>query len=881
MATSTIFTTNSVDTMEAIVMSNGNLFLAYRDNTATDKGKITIYTKDGVEVLAPTTVDSGTNSYFSCSQLTNSNVVIAYYDFTDSDGKFVIHTQAGAEVVSPTEFESGRADYVSVAALNNGNFFVTYRDIDDSNKGKFTIFNSSGSVVKAATIFEADFTVDTKVILLNNTNVFVVYKNQTNNRGEFVIYDEDGTLVKAATIFETGGTAIYCKPVLLGNTNVFIPYRDTSNSSKGTFAIYDQAGTAVISPTVFSTANTTDIAAVKDATNTNVLISYKGTDGDGFYVVYTQAGVEVTSEIEFETSSCDNNSMAAFSDGKIAITYYNGTDGILYIFNPLYQPTSGPDITSVKKLVAAGNNELWYESSAGTMTELSAANGDIDTTDQLAMFEGYQKVFVVNGANLKVADFINTKLSTADARPNDGTNVAPIKGTILTGGTSGAKMVTDFCNAFNGAALIYGYVISGTFQNGEVVTGTNASGTPTAVSFTTDAAPGAAPHWYNWIAYPTVGGKSFGSLPNKAYIGCLYRGRCVLSGNPEFPFQWYMSRQTNPWDFAYVANDAGSPVKGGNSDAGEIGDIVRALIPYKDDYLIFGCASTMWFLAGDPMFGGSINELDLTVGIFGSQSWCFDGEGSMYFWGTNGIYVTQIPGVPKCITEINLPNLVNDEGADPSTHKITMVYDRKRKGVLTCITKLSDGTNSNYWYDLRTGGFFPESYPDECGAYAVFDYPANSNTYKDLLLGCKDGYIRKFDSSAKDDDKGASDQAINSYVKFGPIPMSQDPDKKGKLSGLNLTTAGGGTSGSQSDSSNVNFKIFVENSAEKVIEKLSANTNPNLAGTFKAPGRQPGAKRKQKVKGAYLGIRLDNTTTSETWGFEKLTGTITPAGKVK
>ena len=118
-------------------------------------------------------------------------------------------------------------------------------------------------------------------------------------------------------------------------------------------------------------------------------------------------------------------------------------------------------------------------------------------------------------------------------------------------------------------------------------------------------------------------------MPNKAYLGCLYRGRCTLSGDPEHPYQWYMSRQGNPWDFAYIANDAGSPVKGGDSDAGEIGDIVRTLISYKDDYLIHGCATSCWFVAGDPAEGGSINELDLTVGMFGANSWCFDGEGNL------------------------------------------------------------------------------------------------------------------------------------------------------------------------------------------------------------------------------------------------------------
>lgn len=530
------------------------------------------------------------------------------------------------------------------------------------------------------------------------------------------------------------------------------------------------------------------------------------------------------------------------------------------------------DVITYRKLVAAANSEVWYEMSAGTMTELTAANGDIDTTDQLNMFEGYQKVFVVNGSNLKVADFVNTKIVDA----NDFTNY-PVKGDIIyQNGSSPAQMVVDYISDTNNT--IYGYVISGTFEVTTAIT-TAISGGGNVIFPSPDSVT-ASPHWYDWTPYNNDA-STYGSLPNKAYIGCLYRGRCVLSGNPEYPHQWYMSRQANPWDFAYVANDAQSPVKGGNADAGEIGDIVRALIPYKDDYLIIGCATTMWFLAGDPAEGGSLNELDLTVGIFGANSWCFDGDNNLYFWGTNGIYMTTIPGIPKCITELRLPNLIGDEAADPSTHRITLVYDRKRVGILVCITKLSDGTNSNYWLDLRTNGFYPESYPNECGVYSAFYYPANSTTYRDLLVGCKDGYIRKFDDSAKDDDKGGSDQAISSYVGLGPIPMSQDSDKQGKLTGLNLVTAGGASGGSQSDSNDVAFKVFTANSSEEILEKISANTSPQIGGTFTAPGRRPGAKRKQKVKGAYAGIRLDNTTAAETWGFEKLAGSVVPAGRIK
>ncbi len=519
----------------------------------------------------------------------------------------------------------------------------------------------------------------------------------------------------------------------------------------------------------------------------------------------------------------------------------------------------------------------------GTMVELDTSSGAIDTSDNLNMCEGFQKVFVVNGSNLKVADFINTKITvTAMTSP-------PAHGDILTQDQTDDKyayMVVDFVNIAK--TLIYGYAYyaggATAFLTTIDISSNNATATmnPSPIPNANISAVTARPHWYDWTVYPDVvltidaSTKSYGSMPNKAYLICLYRGRLVLSGDPEHPHQWYMSRQNNPWDFAYVANDAQSPVVGGDSDAGEIGDIVRSLIPYKDDYLINGCATTTWFIAGDPAQGGSINELDLTVGMFGAHSWCFDGKGNMYFWGTNGIYKTTIPGNPECISEIRLPDLVDDETIDPATYRITMEYDRKRAGILTCITKLADGTNSNYWYDLRTGGFFPESYPEECSAYSLLHYGANNYAYRDLLVGCKDGYIRKFDVSQTDDDIGGADEAIDAHVTFGPLQIASDPTLKGNISSLDLITAGGSTG-----SNNVDCKIWVRNDAQKIVQAIEDGDSPNLLKVLKAPGRQKGNTMRQKLNGVYAAIQLRNNTLAETWGFEQLLVSAKQTGRVK
>lgn len=551
-------------------------------------------------------------------------------------------------------------------------------------------------------------------------------------------------------------------------------------------------------------------------------------------------------------------------------------------------------VVTYKRLVAAGNNDIWYEDldvAAGTMTELDTSGGAIDTSDHLVMFENEQRVFVVNGANLKVADFVNTKITvTAMTSP-------PAHGDILTQDQTDGKyayMVVDFVNTAK--TMIYGYAYYASTATAFLTTIDISSNNATATMQANGEVAGdpipnaqitavtAGPHWYDWTVYPDVvltldaSTKSYGSMPNKAYLGCNYRNRAVLSGNPEAPYQWYTARQGNPWDWAYIANDSGSPVAGGNSDAGELGDIIRCLIPYKDDYLNFGCASSIWYLSGDP-YGGTLNELDLSVGIFGANSWCFGNEGLLYFWGTNGIYATTVPGTPVCLTQETLPAIVTSEAVDPTTHRIGMAYDRKRAGILVTITLLADGTNSNYWYDIATKGFFSESYPEECGSYSLFYYNANDDDYRALLVGCKDGHIREFVSSAKSDDIGATDEAIDANVLLGPQALSRDI-KDGSIGSLNIISAGGESGGTETDSDDIDYTVYVGRSAAKILEDFDAASGARFTGTFTAPGLQKGNKTRKKARGRMAAVKLSNNTAGEGISFERLLLATKEAGRM-
>ena len=533
---------------------------------------------------------------------------------------------------------------------------------------------------------------------------------------------------------------------------------------------------------------------------------------------------------------------------------------------------------TVRRLVATGNDTVYYEDldvAAGEMTELTTTGEAIDTSDQLNIFEAFQKVFVVNGAKLYVADFVNTKITDDNGFTNK-----PARGDIVyQAGTDAATMVVDYIHGTD--KVMYGYVTSGTFEVTTAIT--SAVGGAGDEIFPSPVAPVSNPHWYAWTPYDNDT-TTYGSMPAKAYLGCLYRGRNVLAGNPAYPHQWYMSKIGDPWNWVYASTDPLTAAAGNAADAGETGDIVRALIPYKDDYLIFGCASTIWVLTGDPAAGGEIDEVDLTVGMFGANSWCFDGDGNLYFWGTAGIY--KIPLGFRSIenlTEISLPDLISDEGADPSSHRITMAYDRKRHGILICITKLSDGTNSNYWYDLKLKGLFPESYPNECGPYSLFYYAANDTDYTDLLVGCKDGYIRKFDDTAKDDNTGSSStDPISSYVVWPIQHLTEDNDKEGKLTSLTIELAGGaGANGSNTfpDTDAVSYDIHVGDDAETVIEDIRDGATPFTTGILSGTGRK--ARIRTRARGAYLAIRFYNSTATETWAVNKIFGEIKEAGKIR
>ena len=522
-----------------------------------------------------------------------------------------------------------------------------------------------------------------------------------------------------------------------------------------------------------------------------------------------------------------------------------------------------------KKLVALADDQFWYENDAHeliSLGDLEIVTGDrLDLTKPVSIIPAYQKVFVVNGTAKKVVDFSNTRLTVSSLAH------IPLRGGILSQ-ANGAAMVIDYIDAGN--KYIYGFVTNGTFASGQTATVTEeAVGYDYSVTAVT--AVSAIPMVYNWAVFPHDDDegdtKVNGTMPDEPTILAMYRGRIVQSGDKNSPHVVYMSEQANPFNFTYGTEDAlsASAVAGGY--AGNIGDIVTAVVPYKDDYMILGCSQTMWLMRGDPAAGGSIDQISFTAGLFDKTSFAWDSEDNLYFLDSNGIY--RIPagfGAVQKLTQQTLPDFVTDFALTPDVHRVTMAYDRKKHGILIGKTDVDTGGNQNYWLDLRTGGFFPEAYPAECSVYSANYYTADDPAYRELLLGCRDGFLRVFDPRLYKDQTTDAEAAIESFMLIGPGRIAGE-NRQGLLTQLLCVLS--------EETNPVRFELYTAKTAEEVIAAaMDDEINPHTAGTITAG---ISSTIRPRCKGAYLILKLSNDTADQSWAFEKITGQIISAGVLR
>jgi len=367
--------------------------------------------------------------------------------------------------------------------------------------------------------------------------------------------------------------------------------------------------------------------------------------------------------------------------------------------------------------------------------------------------------------------------------------------------------------------------------------------------------PGASPAMGLWTA--TIGK---GAVPSGCEIICLYRGRVVLARQAIDLINWHMSRQADPYDWDTGATDVQGAISGHTSEAGKLGQPITALMPFRDDYLIFACERSLWLLRGDPADGGAIDNISFKDGIVGKFAWCDSPDGIIYFLGKYGLYAMDRNFQPKNLSLNLIPQELSNISAE--THDIFMAWDGLRYGVMIFITSREAGTSTHYFYDARLDGFWPDQYPTDHGPTMMLDYGADSVSYRAMILGGRDGYLRRFSDSAKSDDG----TAVNSYCTFAPVLLGRDEGQEGILTELRPILS--------ADTDNLDYEIRVGNSHEAAV-----NAAARVSGRWNGGGRKPPILT--PARGNAIALRLSNSRNNQNWACESISGVVVAADEAK
>lgn len=364
-----------------------------------------------------------------------------------------------------------------------------------------------------------------------------------------------------------------------------------------------------------------------------------------------------------------------------------------------------------------------------------------------------------------------------------------------------------------------------------------------------------------------------GTIPSKPTLIALYRGRVVLAGVLTDPYNWFMSALGDPFNYDYspAVTVATQAVAGNNSPAGLVGDVITALIPMKDDVLIFGGDHTIWKMTGDPADGGTIDMVSDKTGIAFGMAWAKDPDNNLYFWGQSGIYKYSVDGgQPENITRGILNNQF--QNLNRQNNLVRLEWDFFLHGLVVQIVNANTGiVNTSFFYDARTNGWWPMQYPAAYGPTCMLAYDGNATNDQAFLFGCRDGYVRKMSATAENDD-GIE---IESRVRY-PMFIAEDHASEVVMNEiLPVLAATGGP---------VELKIYRGQSAEHCAKSV----HPFVRRLLTRAGRNQSARHKVRgfaiqvelSQGAATFVKVPNPRT-RIWAVEGLAVRFDPTGKPK
>lgn len=359
-----------------------------------------------------------------------------------------------------------------------------------------------------------------------------------------------------------------------------------------------------------------------------------------------------------------------------------------------------------------------------------------------------------------------------------------------------------------------------------------------------------------------------GVLPAGEPLIALYRDRILLAGSSQ---AYYASRVSDPtdWDFGAAMEDPSAAVAGQLSEAGRMGAVLTAMVPFRDRALVLATANALWLLRGDPVTG-TLRQVSDELGIVDQGAWAMSPDGLLCFLSNDGVCLWAPGGEdpPRRFSAERLPDELRE--VDPSLVTVSMSYDPDARGFHLFLTP-AEGTGYHWWIDVDNRAMWPQRFAEAHQPLAAaLVSGAGLGT---VVLASRDGFLRRFDVREHEDDG----EPLTSHVLIGPVSVATDDVRDALLAEIH---------GAMEElTSQVTWAVVMGRSAAEASEAAQADLEAVLAGgeaTHVAAsgswGEGRGRVQRPRARGPWAVVWL---SSSGSWSYELVALVVRHLGRFR
>jgi len=415
------------------------------------------------------------------------------------------------------------------------------------------------------------------------------------------------------------------------------------------------------------------------------------------------------------------------------------------------------------------------------------------------------------------ADDWNSRFRTLGVFANgDGTR--SLIGATLSGGVSYAPI--GGASPSNGGGLnTDGRVQCFQFGQGIIFVGDTVHPTPVLVTY---AAAGNVETIFDMIftddpsvdfplSYPVAGAVKY----NRLWLA--YKGDGIgLGGRPN---RFWASAVDLPLNMDDAADEE-DPTTAYSAELNDTNDQITAIIPWYGDYLVMATGTSLYVLDGDPRAGGRMRRASGTLGIIDNSSWCYGENNSIIALSNSGPIMLSAGSPlsePEVLMRDKLPGVLTSP--DTTSYQYSIAFDSRSRRYYYFVTSYAGSTaGTHYAFDIANQSWWPMTFGSvNHEPFAVLTLREISSQRTDILLGCRDGYLRYFSEAATSDDG----TALVSSVWLGPF-RANSPRDDGIINEIVGTLA--------ASSSSVTYTLHLGRNAEEAYAATAEWTGAWAAG---------------------------------------------------